>query len=81
MAKGSTTARGYGAQHQRLRKAMLHTAVGSACTRCGKPITSTNGIDLDHNDDGDGYLGFAHSSCNRSAGAIKGNDPGPSGTW
>ncbi|WP_139238407.1 hypothetical protein [Streptomyces aidingensis] len=30
-------------------------------------------LDLDHDDDGDGYLGWAHASCNRSAGATKGN--------
>jgi hypothetical protein len=30
-------------------------------------------LDLDHEDDGDGYLGWAHASCNRSAGASKSN--------
>ncbi|MFE6845059.1 hypothetical protein [Streptomyces sp. NPDC057686] len=29
-------------------------------------------LDLDHADDG-GYLGWAHASCNRSAGAARGN--------
>jgi len=30
-------------------------------------------MDLDHRDDGAGYAGMAHASCNRKAGAIKGN--------
>lgn len=70
---GSTTQRDYGAQHQRLRKALLHTAVGSPCTRCTEPITSTRDAHLDHNDDRNGYAGWAHARCNLSAGATKGN--------
>lgn len=70
---GSTTQRDYGARHQRIRKALLHTAVGSTCTRCGQPITSTRDAHLDHTDDRLGYAGWAHAKCNLSAGAAKGN--------
>jgi hypothetical protein len=37
------------------------------CTRCGLPIRPDEEFDLDHADDGNGYLGVAHVSCNRSA--------------
>lgn len=70
---GSTTQRDYGAAHQRIRKALLHTAVGSLCTRCDDPITSTSDVHLDHIDDRRGYAGWAHARCNLSAGATKGN--------
>ncbi|MGP4114155.1 hypothetical protein ACTWP5_25000 [Streptomyces sp. 4N509B] len=30
-------------------------------------------LDLDHHDDGEGYRGWSHAACNRSAGAVKGN--------
>lgn len=76
---GKTAARGYGAEHQRLRRAMLPTAVGSACTRCGLTIERGQAIDLDHSDDREGYTGFAHSICNRAAGGRKGNQPTPLG--
>jgi len=52
---------------------MLPYAVGQACTRCGEPIMPGDRVDLDHNDKGTDYLGFAHMRCNRRAGAIKGN--------
>jgi hypothetical protein len=47
--------------------------VGRPCCRCGRPILPGEAVDLDHNDDGVGYLGWSHSHCNRSAGAVKGN--------
>lgn len=47
--------------------------VGRPCVRCGRPITAGDEVDLDHRDDGAGWLGLAHSSCNRSAGATRGN--------
>lgn len=82
---GSTTQRDYGAHHQRTRKALLHTAVGSTCTRCAVVITAADlvivgptgrrraGVHLDHSDDRLGYAGWAHARCNLSAGATKGN--------
>jgi hypothetical protein len=63
----------YGAHHRRLRAALLPYAPGSPCTRCGRPIALGDRIDLDHTDDGTAYAGWAHASCNRRAGAIKGN--------
>lgn len=59
---------GYGGQHQAIRRALLPTAVGQICCRCGRPITAGQAVDLDHTDDRAGYRGLAHSRCNRSAG-------------
>lgn len=63
----------YGSQHRAIRRRMLPFAVGQRCVRCGEPIREGQAIDLDHTDDGTGYLGFACASCNRSAGATAGN--------
>jgi hypothetical protein len=62
----------YGAAHRAHRAAWLPFALGSPCARCGRPIEPGESVDLDHAEGG-GYLGFAHSTCNRRAGAIKGN--------
>lgn len=65
-----TTDRGYGAEHQKLRRnwsAIVDT--GSAlCARCGKPIQPGTAWDLDHTDDRTGYRGPSHARCNRGAG-------------
>ena len=73
MSANSTRARGYGHQHQQLRKRVaLVVAQGRAvCSRCGEPINPlTDKWDLDHVDGIDKRLGVyrgpAHSSCNRS---------------
>lgn len=71
--KGSTTERGYDSQHKRLRAALLPTAYGQACTRCGRPMLHGQELHLDHDDDRSGYRGFSHASCNTRAGAIKSN--------
>ncbi len=67
---GSTTARGYGWQHQKMRTAALAQFVhGQPCMRCGKPILSKADAELDHDDnDRTRYLGLSHSACNRRAG-------------
>lgn len=70
---GSTTARGYGYDHARIRKARLASAYGTPCARCGEVMVEGEPLDLDHNDDRDGYRGFSHRRCNRAAGARKGN--------
>lgn len=62
----------YGTSHQRLRKATLPAAYGSPCVRCGEVMNLGQPLDLDHDELG-GYLGYAHASCNRSAGAAKRN--------
>lgn len=72
-SNGSTSARGYGARHQRLRKALAPYVVGMPCARCGQPIKAGEAWDLDHTDDRRGYLGPSHASGNRSAGAKKRN--------
>jgi hypothetical protein len=72
-SEGSTTARGYGYQHQRLRNTQLAKAYGTACTRCGQVMVEGQALDLDHTDTRDGYRGFSHRKCNRAAGARKGN--------
>ena len=65
----STTARGYGAPHQRLRRAIaVQVDAGQAlCTRCGQLIEPGSAWDLDHTDDRSGYLGPAHAAHNRGA--------------
>ena len=77
---GNTTSRGYGTEHQRLRKAALadlamRTTAGvtTTCPHCGRPMHVGMALDLDHTDDRRGYRGLAHRSCNRSAGGKKGN--------
>jgi hypothetical protein len=66
---GSTSGRGYGYQHQRLREALLPTAYGTPCPRCGETMLPGQPLDLDHDDDRTGYRGMAHASCNRRAGS------------
>jgi len=66
-----TSERGYGAQHQALRKLLLPRAIGTPCTRCSKPLRAGQDIDLDHTDDRRGYRGFSHAECNRRAGGQK----------
>jgi hypothetical protein len=65
----------YGAEHQALRRRLLRDAIGRPCVRCGVPIKAGEAVDLDHHDDGHPghYKGLAHASCNRSAGAARGN--------
>lgn len=71
--KASTTARGYGSVHQRIRKqyARLVEQGQAICCRCGLQILPGSPFDLDHTDTRDGYNGPAHPTCNRSAGGRK----------
>lgn len=69
-----TVERGYGAEHQRIRKATISSAYGTPCTRCGHPMELGQALDLDHLDDRSGYRGWSHSTCNRAAGARKVNN-------
>lgn len=68
----------YGRKHQRTRAAWLPSVTPlTPCTRCHHPLGYGN-IALDHSDDGQSYLGFAHESpcptcnqrCNQVAGGI-----------
>jgi hypothetical protein len=59
---GVTTLRGYGSEHQKLRK-LLEPVVLSGqarCTRCRRLIAPGARWDLDHTEDRGGYLGPAH---------------------
>lgn len=71
----STSARGYGWTHQRLR-ARLEPVVRSGaavCGRCGEPILPTERWDLDHDDDDRSrYLGASYRRCNRGRRTSKG---------
>lgn len=69
-ALGSTTARGYGWQHQKARREALVLFVpGQLCARCHKPMTSKR----DHDDrDRTKYIGLSHGACNRKYGGQKG---------
>lgn len=79
--RGSTAARGYGYDHERLRRALLPTAYGKPCPHCGEPMLRGQPLDLDHTDDRAAYRGMAHASCNRSAGArSKQRQQPPAGT-
>jgi hypothetical protein len=57
----------YGSKHQKLRRVVAReVATGSvACARCGRRIEPWEDFDLDHADDGSGYLGASHQGCNR----------------
>lgn len=74
----STTSRGYGHAHQVERRRWApRVALGEVgCARCGDVIEPGEAWDLDHDDTRTGYLGPSHASCNRSAGAVKGNTGG-----
>ncbi len=76
----STTARGYGANHQRARaKAFTQLPEYSPCSRCGKTMWKhakdrhgRSTLHYDHNATRTGYLGFSCADCNRRAGAANG---------
>ena len=61
----------YSRQHDIARARFLKEWGNRPCVRCGEPIEPGQPVDLDHRDDGQGYLGLSHSSCNRTAGARK----------
>ncbi len=73
MKAAKTVARGYGAQHKRLRAMWARqVAAGVAyCSRCGRWIPPGLTFDLDHTDERDGYNGPAHVYCNRASAARK----------
>lgn len=78
-ARQTTTQRGYGTAHQKLRRdvAKIVDAGGAICWRCGRLIVPGEPWDLGHRDDVPGakirgiYAGPEHRSCSRSAGAWK----------
>jgi hypothetical protein len=70
-APTTTTARGYGTRHQKLR-AMWAPLVARGevkCARCGRLIAPGTAWDLGHSDDRLAYRGPEHANkCNRAAG-------------
>lgn len=73
-SRPATDQRGYGAAHVKARAAAAAAHDPShPCCRCGQPLGPMGPwLHLDHNRARDGYLGFAHGSCNRKAGAREG---------
>jgi len=67
--RGTTSQRGYGTAHQKLRRTWLHriSTENIHCSRCDKPINPNDNWDLDHTNDRTGYNGPAHAHCNRGA--------------
>lgn len=71
----STTARGYGAPHQRLRERWARQVDRGEvqCARCGRQIKPGTPWQLDHADyDRTQYLGPSHAWCNLQAAMLKG---------
>ena len=66
-AQGKTGRRGYGNQHQKLRRQIAPKveAGGIICPKCNQPIDPGTPWDLGHTDDRNGYTGPEHTSCNR----------------
>ena len=70
-SRGTTTARGYGHDHQKARAEWAERVKrgGICCQRCGGPITPGEPWHLDHDDhDRTRYLGPSHARCNNAAG-------------
>ena len=67
----SDAAQGYGAEHKKLRAALLPQAYGQPCYRCGQLMLPGQALHLDHLDDRSGYGGFSHAACNVKATARK----------
>ena len=67
-ARANTTRRGYGSDHQRLRKQLLDVFVpGQPCARCGLPIAGKDDAQLGHDDqDRSRYRGLEHVACNEA---------------
>jgi hypothetical protein len=63
----------YGAQHRAMKQA--GPTPGELCTRCGGTLLPGQALEPDHLDGGGptDYAGWAHASCNHSAGAARGN--------
>ena len=70
ICRSTTTQRGYGTVHQKLRArvAKLVRAGSATCARCGRAIAPTEPWDLGHDDtDRTRYTGPEHRKCNRGA--------------
>jgi hypothetical protein len=66
-------ARGYGYDFVKLRRALLPSAYGKPCVRCGQLMLPGQKLHLDHDDwDRSIIRGFAHAICNLRAAGRKG---------
>lgn len=69
--RGNSNTRGYGANHQALRRAFIPEIQAGTmnCWRCGQPIQPDEAWDLGHHDeDRTKYMGPEHARrCNRAA--------------
>lgn len=76
---GTTTARGYGTTHQRLRADLEpHVRAGLAtCAKCHQPIHPHQPWDLGHTDDRTTWTGPEHAHCNRAHGNTLRGRPTP----
>ncbi len=65
--RGTTTQRGYGPEHRRLRAQAIATYDPTdLCWRCGLPLgPDPSVLDLGHTDDRTGWIGLEHASCSR----------------
>jgi hypothetical protein len=72
----------YDSRHKKARaQAAARHHPADPCTRCGQPLGPMNRtLHYDHNQDGTGYLGFAHARCNIRAGSAEGNRRQGNGT-
>lgn len=65
--RAPTASRGYGAAHQAERARLLALwQPGDPCALCTRPMDSSRGLDLAHNEDRTAWLGLAHGACNRA---------------
>lgn len=70
----SASRRGYGSEHQNLRRVWAPRVAGGrvACATCGQLIVPGTPWDLGHREDRSGYVGPEHAGCNRRKGGYKG---------
>lgn len=75
-SKPSTSARGYGSAHQKLRAEMLPLAYGTPCHFCAVVMREGDYLHLDHTEDRVGYRGMVHAACNLRDGSRRGGEAG-----
>lgn len=67
-ARGTRQQRGYDAEYDRTRAALLPRAYGTRCHFCGEFMWPHQTLALDHTEDRAGYRGIVHLSCNAADG-------------
>lgn len=71
--RGTTTQRGYGVQHRRLRTWWAPVVASGTvnCWRCGQPIPPGTTWHLGHTDDRTAWVGPEHAKCSTADGGRK----------